>query len=60
MITKNASLELNNAPSISYDTLVAKLGILRRTISRVFVSLSEKGFIERIGTNKIGYWKVIG
>ena len=36
--------------------LVIDLKISRRTVSRVFVSLVEKGYIERIGTNK----KVIG
>ena len=52
-------LELINNPSIPYDTLVANLGISRRTVSRVFSSLEEKGFIERVGTNKKGYWKII-
>ena len=56
---KRILLELINNPSIPYDTLVVELGISRRTVSRVFVSLVEKGFIERIGTNKKGYWKII-
>ena len=43
---------------MAYDTLVVALGISRRTVSRVFVSLVEKGFIERVETNKIGYWKI--
>lgn len=56
---KRILLKLINNPSIPYDTLVVELGISRRTVSRVFVSLVEKGFIERIGTNKKGYWKII-
>ena len=52
-------LELINNSSISYDQLVNDLKISRRTVSRVFVSLVEKGYIERIGTNKKGYWKII-
>lgn len=56
---KRILLELINNPSIPYDTLVVELGISRRTVSRVFASLVEKGYIERIGTNKKGYWKVI-
>lgn len=56
---KRVLLELINNPSIPYDTLVVELGISRRTVLRVFVSLVEKGFIERIGTNKKGYWKII-
>ena len=56
---KRILLELINNPSIPYDTLVVELGISRRTVSRVFVSLVEKGYIERVGTNKKGYWKKI-
>lgn len=56
---KRVLLELINNPSIPYDTLVDELKISRRTVSRVFVSLVEKGYIERIGTNKRGYWKII-
>lgn len=56
---KRILLELINNPSISYDTLVVELGISRRIVSKVFVSLVEKGYIERIGTNKKGYWKLI-
>lgn len=56
---KRVLLELINNPSIPYDTLVVELNISRRTVSRVFVSLVEKGYIERVGTNKKGYWKII-
>ena len=53
---KRILFELINNPSVPYDQLVIDLKISRRTVSRVFVSLVEKGYIERIGTNK----KVIG
>lgn len=53
---KRILLELINNPSVPYDQLVIDLKISRRTVSRVFISLVEKGYIERIGTNK----KVIG
>ena len=56
---KRVLLELINNPSIPYDTLVVKLKISRRTVSRVFESLVKKGYIQRVGTNKKGYWKVI-
>lgn len=56
---KRVLLELIGNPSIPYDTLVEELGISRRTVSRLFESLSQKGYIERIGTNKNGYWKII-
>ena len=52
-------LELINNLSVSYDQLVIDSKISHRTVSRVFVSLVEKGYIERIGTNKKGYWKII-
>ena len=56
---KSILLELINNHSVPYDQLVNDLKISRRTVSRVFVSLVEKGYIERIGTNKKGYWKII-
>ena len=52
-------MELINNPSVPYDQLVIDLKTSRRTVSRDFVSLVEKGYIERIGTNKKGYWKII-
>ena len=58
-VTDEEALELINNPSVPYDQLVIDLKISRRTVSRVFVSLVEKGYIERIGTNKKGYWKII-
>ena len=56
---KRVLLELISNPSIPYDQLVSDLKLSRRTISRIFVSLVEKGYIERVGNNKTGYWKVI-
>ena len=55
---KRILLELINNLSVPYDQLVIDLKISRRTVLRVFVSLVEKGYIERIGTNKKGYWKI--
>lgn len=37
----------------------AKLGISKRTISRVFSSLKDKDYIVREGSNKNGIWKVL-
>lgn len=56
---KRILLEVINNPAIPYDALMAELRISRRTVSRAFASLAEKGYIERIGSNKKGYWKVI-
>ena len=30
-----------------------------RTIQRYFTELREKGFIERVGSDKTGYWKIL-
>lgn len=56
---KRILLELISNPSVPYNTLVSELKISRRTVSRVFNSLVEKGYIERIGTNKTVYWKIL-
>ncbi len=56
---KRVLLELINKPNIPYDTIVVEMGISRRTVSRIFTSLEEKGYIERVGTSKKGYWKVL-
>ena len=56
---KRVLLELINNPSIPCETLVVELKISRRTVSRVFETLVKKGYIQRVGTNKKGYWKVI-
>ena len=56
---KSVLLELINNPCIPYNTLVAELKISKRTESWIFESLVEKGYIQRVGTNKKGYWKVI-
>lgn len=55
---KRILLELINNSSVLYKQLVKDLKISRSTVSRIFVSLVEKGFIERIGTKK-EYWKII-
>lgn len=51
-------LEIIGNPNIRYDELAADLDVSRRTVSRIFESLLDKGYIERVGSNKRGYWKV--
>lgn len=34
------------------------LGVSERTVRRSFKKLREYGFIERIGSDKAGYWSV--
>lgn len=45
-------IEIKNDPSITYDGLVKKTSIPRRTIARTVASLAEKGFIERKESKK--------
>ena len=44
--------------SITIDELTETLGKDRRTITRNIKTLKEKGLIERVGSDKTGYWKV--
>ena len=45
-------LEFVNDPSIPYDTLVVELKISRRTVSRAFESLVEKGISKELKQSK--------
>jgi predicted HTH transcriptional regulator len=38
--------------------LIKKTGKSQRTITRILASLKGKGLINRIGSNKTGYWNV--
>lgn len=58
--TLNGTLnELKNDKNITQKELVEKTGMSLRTIKRNIKELKEKGYIERIGSKKTGYWKVI-
>ena len=45
-------------PSISYDAIIKKTGRSRATIMRHVQNLKKQGLLERIGSNKTGYWKI--
>ena len=36
------------------------LGVSERTVRRSFKKLRDYGFVERIGSDKAGYWSVTG
>lgn len=58
--TKQAIYEkIVSNTSITIDELTETLGKDRRTITRNIKSLKEKGLIERVGSDKTGYWKVL-
>ena len=51
--------EIETNPNRSTRELSENLNIPFRSVQRYISNLREKGFIERVGANKNGYWKVI-
>ena len=49
---------LNNTPGASADQIGKAIGISGRMVRNHIATLRNLGFIERIGSNKSGYWKV--
>lgn len=45
-------------PDITQEELAGLLDVNKRTIIRNFKTLIDEKYIERIGSNKNGYWKV--
>lgn len=45
-------------PHITKSTLISTLGISKGTVDRTIKALKERGILERIGSNKTGYWKI--
>lgn len=56
---QNTILEVIKNPRITYSELAKETGLSRRTVSRVMAALVLKNYIERVGNNKSGYWKVV-
>lgn len=52
------SILLSN-PSISLSDASDRMGIFRRTVSRIVASLQDKGIVERKGFKKQGSWKIV-
>ena len=50
---------LKKLPSMTNTDLAAASGKSERTISRLLAALKNKKLIQRIGSNKTGYWKVL-
>lgn len=51
-------LEIRNNPNITQPQLVKIMNIGKSMIQRYISNLKKMGYIERIGSNKSGYWKV--
>lgn len=56
---KNILLEIRNNPNIKVFELAIKLDRGRSTVNVGLSVLRKKGYIERVGSNKTGYWRVI-
>ena len=48
-----------NDPTLTAEKISDNVEKSKRTAERYLKALQEKGFIERVGANKNGYWKVI-
>jgi len=46
-------------PGYSYETIAKKLSVGRTTISTRIKALKNKGLIERVGSDKDGYWRIM-
>ncbi len=58
--TEKAVLELLIEDADRNADMIAKeVGVTKRTIERAFVSLQQKGKIERIGSKRDGSWIVV-
>ena len=49
---------ITNKPNITQEELARLLDVNKRTIIRNFKVLIDKNYIERVGANKNGYWKI--
>ena len=52
------SILLSN-PSISLSDVSDRMGISRRTVSRIVASLQDKVIVERKGSKKQGSWRIV-
>lgn len=50
--------KIKENPYANYEELAHNTDLSRRTISRKINELKNKGIIERIGSDKDGYWKI--
>ena len=61
-LTKSAkkvlqALKTNSESTI--DEIVTNISVSRETVKRSLKTLSEKGLIKRVGSDKTGHWEII-
>lgn len=49
---------IRNDEKIPKEEIAIRIGKTEKTVQRIIASLMEKKLIERVGSNKSGYWKV--
>ena len=49
---------LHEDPAYSYTAIAQKAGVSKKTVFVRIKSLKEKGILERIGSDRKGYWKI--
>ena len=49
---------LSEDPGYTMPQLAQKMSVSRKTITTYIKSLKEKGLIERIGSDRKGFWKI--
>ena len=52
-------MQLHKNEKITAQQLTQTTKIALRTVKRILVKLSEKGFIRRVGSDKSGHWEII-
>jgi Predicted transcriptional regulator containing an HTH domain and an uncharacterized domain shared with the mammalian protein Schlafen len=50
---------LNKHPDATQKSIMENLNLSRRTTERIMFLLKEKKYIERVGNNRLGYWKIL-
>ncbi len=50
---------LKTNPESTIDEIATSISVSRETVKRSLKSLSEKGLIKRVGSDKTGYWEII-
>ena len=49
---------LLKSPHITAAEIASEIGITDRAVRKIISALKGKGIVERVGSNKSGYWKV--
>ena len=46
-------------PNLSKEKISEKIGMSRATVTRALAKLVEIGAIQRVGSDKSGYWEIV-